>query len=106
MVCYLIRVEPGMYPHIRSVGVQEQEEEERRILYVAITRAKDELIMTRTYRRRGALRFLNSAVAGYGSEEDVYLLQDIDKDLVEEDIIGFNKGGFGDYEMIKPWDRG
>ncbi len=106
VVCYLIRVEPGMYPHIRSVGVQEQEEEERRILYVAITRAKDELIMTRTYRRGGALRFLNSAVAGYGSEEDVYLLQDIDKDLVEEDIIGFNKGGFDDYEMIKPWDRG
>jgi len=105
-VCYLIRVEPGMYPHIRSLGVQEEEEEERRILYVAMTRAKNELIITRTYRRRGALRFLNSASAGYGSEEDVYLLQDIDGDLVEEDIIGFNKGGFSDYDAITPWDRG
>jgi DNA helicase-2/ATP-dependent DNA helicase PcrA len=48
-VCYLIRVEPGMYPHMRSMGSQDQMEEERRILYVAITRAKDELILTRTW---------------------------------------------------------
>lgn len=48
-VCYLIRVEPGMYPHVRSMGSEDQMEEERRILYVAMTRAKDELIITRTW---------------------------------------------------------
>ncbi|MFH0729692.1 MAG: ATP-dependent helicase [Pseudomonadota bacterium] len=48
-VCYLIRVEPGMYPHMRSMGSEDQMEEERRILYVAITRAKDQLILTRTW---------------------------------------------------------
>lgn len=52
-VCYLIRVEPGMYPHMRSLGSPEQMEEERRILYVAITRAKDELIITRTWNNYG-----------------------------------------------------
>ncbi|MES0447211.1 MAG: ATP-dependent helicase [Desulfobacterales bacterium] len=47
-VCYVIRAEPGMYPHIRSVGNEDDEEEERRILYVAMTRAKNELILTRS----------------------------------------------------------
>ncbi len=47
-VCYLIRVEPGMYPHSRSIGSIDDEEEERRILYVAMTRAMDDLILTRT----------------------------------------------------------
>ena len=47
-VCYVIRAEPGMYPHMRSVGNEDDEEEERRILYVAMTRAKNELILTRS----------------------------------------------------------
>ena len=104
-VCYLIRVEPGMYPHIRSIGEREQEEEERRILYVAMTRAKDELIITRTYRRGGSLRFLSSAMGRFGGEDEVYLLRGLDNGLVDEDIIGFSKGGLGDYDTIHPWDR-
>jgi len=37
-----------VYPHVRSLGDEDAEEEERRILYVAMTRSKDELILTRT----------------------------------------------------------
>jgi DNA helicase-2/ATP-dependent DNA helicase PcrA len=33
---------------MRSVGNEDDEEEERRILYVAMTRAKNELILTRS----------------------------------------------------------
>lgn len=46
-VCYCQGVQPGMYPHLRSLGNKEAEEEERRVLYVALTRAQDELIITR-----------------------------------------------------------
>ena len=46
--CYVVQVQPGNYPYFLSVGNEQQEEEERRVLYVAITRARDDLIMTRS----------------------------------------------------------
>ena len=64
-VCYIIRAEPGMYPYIRSLGEEDEEEEERRILYVAMTRAKDELLLTRTGTRYGKTVFHGGAVGSY-----------------------------------------
>jgi len=76
-VCYVIRVEPGMYPHIRSLGVEDDEEEERRILYVAMTRAKNELILTRS---GGPSGYSYS----YGDAAEAYFLSDVPDELVEE----------------------
>lgn len=45
-VCYVINVTPGSYPSSRSAGNLDDVEEERRVLYVALTRAKNELIIT------------------------------------------------------------
>ena len=53
-VCYLIGVQPGSYPHARSIGDDDKEEEERRVLYVAMTRAKNELVLSGTMRSGGA----------------------------------------------------
>ena len=47
-VCFIAQANPGVYPHIKSCGDLSSEEEERRILYVAITRAENELFITRT----------------------------------------------------------
>ena len=46
-VCYVLNVSPQAYPLSYVVGDPEKVEEERRVLYVALTRAKDELIVTR-----------------------------------------------------------
>ena len=46
--CYVLNVSPGGYPISRSMNSGESIEEERRVLYVAMTRAKDELIITRS----------------------------------------------------------
>lgn len=46
-VCYVVDVSPGAYPSTRSLGSTDEIEEERRVLYVALTRAKDEMIITR-----------------------------------------------------------
>lgn len=46
-VCYVINVSPGAYPLQYAQGNSDDVEEERRILYVALTRAKNELIVTR-----------------------------------------------------------
>jgi DNA helicase II / ATP-dependent DNA helicase PcrA len=85
-VCYLIRVEPGMYPHMRSMGSEDEMEEERRILYVAITRAKDELILTRTwhdYSWSPASFYGSGGLPGRGAH---YFLEDVPGPLVR---LGF-----------------
>lgn len=50
-VVYLTGVEDGLLPHRNSFESQETLEEERRLLYVGMTRAKQELIMTHTQQR-------------------------------------------------------
>ena len=45
--CYLVKVQNGVYPHMKALTTDEIEEE-RRVLYVAMTRAKKQLILTRT----------------------------------------------------------
>lgn len=47
--CFIIQARAGMFPHTRSQNSIEAIEEERRILYVAMTRAKNELILTSAY---------------------------------------------------------
>ena len=46
-VCYVINVSPGSYPSEKAMDAIDDIEEERRVLYVALTRAKDELIISR-----------------------------------------------------------
>lgn len=46
-MCYVLNATPGAFPSKRSIGNKESEEEERRTFYVAITRAKSQLIITR-----------------------------------------------------------
>ncbi len=84
-VCYLIRVDPHMYPHRKSVesGNAEDIEEERRILYVAMTRAMDELIITRITQRGQSFGYGRHAGGFYGFQEVPYFLDCLDQDLVE-----------------------
>jgi DNA helicase-2/ATP-dependent DNA helicase PcrA len=46
-VCYVVAAQQGNYPHVRSLSDPDAVEEERRILYVALTRAQDELLISR-----------------------------------------------------------
>ncbi|MGC1473799.1 MAG: ATP-dependent helicase [Psychroserpens sp.] len=46
-VCYVLNVSPKVYPSAWNLGSEEKIEEDRRVLYVALTRAKNELYITR-----------------------------------------------------------
>ncbi|HET6176889.1 MAG TPA: UvrD-helicase domain-containing protein [Candidatus Sulfotelmatobacter sp.] len=50
---FLSGLEEGLFPHSRTMLVPEEIEEERRLCYVGMTRAMDQLVLTRAvYRRR------------------------------------------------------
>ncbi len=74
-VVFMVGMEEGLLPHARSVDDPEEMQEERRLTYVGITRAKDRLYLTHAFRR-----------TRWGSD-DVSLpsrfLQDIPPTLVE-----------------------
>jgi DNA helicase-2/ATP-dependent DNA helicase PcrA len=50
-IVFMIGMEEGLFPHSRSLMDKHQLEEERRLAYVGITRAKDQLLITYTRRR-------------------------------------------------------
>ena len=66
-IVFIVGMEEGMIPHIRSMDSDSEMEEERRLCYVGFTRAKQKLYLSRTFRRgyRGGYernipsRFLN-----------------------------------------------
>lgn len=81
-VCYVLQVQSANYPHIRSIGDEAQEEEERRVLYVALTRAQDELILTRTAREKGALAWHGGRRARTATGKACFL-DDVPEELLE-----------------------
>ncbi|OGJ38548.1 MAG: hypothetical protein A2383_03850 [Candidatus Pacebacteria bacterium RIFOXYB1_FULL_39_46] len=78
---FIVGAEEGLLPHQRSLWEKEQMEEERRLCYVGITRAKRRLIITYAKKRWSFGRITHSTRSRFLSE--------IGKDLVQE--IGFSE---------------
>jgi len=74
---FVIWLTDGMFPSSRSLDTREALEEERRLFYVAITRAKDELYLTYPHMR---------LTGGYGDvfQRPSRFLQEIPNKLVED----------------------
>lgn len=85
-VCYCIGVQPGVYPHVRSLGDTNAEEEERRILYVALTRAQNELFITRAGEDSHTVFHGGSYAHSVGSP---YFLEYLPPALVEHQVKGY-----------------
>ena len=49
---FLIGLEDGVFPHLRSIGEPDELEEERRLAYVGITRARERLYLTHAWAAR------------------------------------------------------
>lgn len=108
-VVFMVGMEERIFPHSRSLMDPEQMEEERRLAYVGMTRAKDRLYLTRAFRRQT-----------YGFEEPTEpsrFLDDIPPELLENNGQQSGRGGFSSgrpryttrqvaQQISTRWDRG
>ncbi len=80
-VVFLVGLEEQLFPHIRSLGDESSLEEERRLCYVGITRAKEKLYITWSKKRRMAREYKYNLPSRF--------LKEIPENLIEEIIDSY-----------------
>jgi ATP-dependent DNA helicase UvrD/PcrA len=76
-VVFIVGMEEGLFPHSRTFQSEEELEEERRLCYVAITRAQRYLYITHAMKRRTWGEELPAEPSRFLNEIPVELLQDM-----------------------------
>src|SRR5215210_7506033 len=102
-VVILAGLEEGLFPHSRSAEDQEELEEERRLCYVGMTRARSRLVLTGAARRR--------IFGEYKSSEPSRFIDEVPAELVERITPSYSssgyQGNFPHYEFrTNPYGRG
>ena len=76
-IVFITGLEEGLFPHVRSLDTTEEVEEERRLFYVAITRAMELLILSRAKKRRVFGSLKDTKESRFLSEIPPYLLKEV-----------------------------
>lgn len=84
--CFVLNVSPKVYPSSWNLGKEEKLEEDRRVLYVALTRAKNELIITRDTNSINTIAHGNKGSA----ELSNYFFEELPESLVEQTTNSFS----------------
>jgi ATP-dependent DNA helicase UvrD/PcrA len=96
-------LEEGLFPHSRSSDDNEELEEERRLCYVGMTRARQRLVLTGAARRR--------VFGDYQSTEASRFIDEVPAELLDRMAPSFSsgsyQGNFSHYEFrTSPYGRG
>ncbi len=83
-VVFITGFEEGIFPHSRSINNGEELEEERRLCYVGMTRAKERLYLTYAWRRSLNGNTLFNSVSRFISEIPKHLKEKVDIQKIEE----------------------
>jgi DNA helicase II / ATP-dependent DNA helicase PcrA len=97
-VVFITGLEERMFPHARSVDDDSAVEEERRLCYVAVTRARTRLLLSRVRRRRLA----GQELAGIPSR----FLRELPAEIIDAIVMERPReygGSYGDTEGQGPW---
>ena len=103
-VVVLAGLEEGLFPHSRSSEDEEELEEERRLCYVGMTRARSRLVLTGAARRR--------IFGEYQASEPSRFIDEVPAELIERKTASFSsssgyQGNFPHYEFrTNPYGRG
>jgi DNA helicase-2/ATP-dependent DNA helicase PcrA len=76
-VVFLVGLEDGVFPHSRSLNDEKEMEEERRLAYVAITRAEKILYVTHSMRRRVYGEEIAAEPSQFLNEMPLELIEDL-----------------------------
>ncbi len=101
-VVILAGLEEGLFPHSRSRDDEEELEEERRLCYVGMTRARAQLVLTGAARRR--------IFGEYQSSEPSRFIDEVPAELVDRIAPAYSpgrQGAFAHYEFrTNPYGHG
>jgi DNA helicase-2/ATP-dependent DNA helicase PcrA len=102
-VVILAGLEEGLFPHSRSRDDEEELEEERRLCYVGMTRARAQLVLTGAARRR--------IFGEYQSSEPSRFIDEVPAELVDRVAPAYSssarQGNFAHYEFrTNPYGHG
>ncbi len=95
-VVFIIGLDDGMIPHQRSFDDPEAMDEERRLFYVGITRAKDRLYLVRSFRR--------SLYGASAMSEPSRFLSDLPADIMSGDWLGGQTVEQASYARQTRWE--
>jgi ATP-dependent DNA helicase UvrD/PcrA len=90
-------MEERLFPHVRALDDPEQMEEERRLCYVGMTRARERLYLSNARRRHF-----------YGQEQfnsPSRFLEDIPAELMEAEDEHCHAAGRGEHSATNGWNR-
>jgi DNA helicase-2/ATP-dependent DNA helicase PcrA len=97
-VVFVAGMEEGLFPHARSTEDEDEIEEERRLFYVGLTRARERVILTGAARRR--------IFGDYQSTEPSRFLTEIPDELVDRvEPVAAPRWAAAPYELRNPYGR-
>jgi DNA helicase-2/ATP-dependent DNA helicase PcrA len=99
-ICFVLNVSPKVYPSPWSLGSIDKVEEDRRVLYVALTRAKDELYIT----RRTNSIYAENHVNDDDEIVESYFLNELPEELVDQSYYTQDKGETQDAPIANDFD--
>lgn len=102
-IVFIVGMEENLFPHVNAIGRKEETEEERRLCYVAITRARKKLYILNTKRRMLYGRDMINAPSRFIEEIDDELLDSnnlVEKTFKKERMYIENKN-----DDLKPGDK-
>lgn len=94
-IVFLVGLEEGLFPLSRAAMDESELEEERRLAYVGITRAKQKLFLTNAYSRMFHGQHQNNPASRFVAEIDEKLLETVGAPAARTDIPFVNRKDFG-----------
>jgi len=100
---FVVGLEEGLLPHRRSLSTEEDLEEERRLCYVGMTRARKKLVLTRAKFRRflGADSLNETEPSPFLSEIPSHLLQSVSRTGPLRNTVAYDGPTYNSAESIR-----
>ena len=95
-VVFIVGLDDGWLPHNRSLDDAEEMAEERRLFYVGITRAKDQLYLIRADQR--------SSFGSYNMTQPSRFLEDIPEALIQRRGVHIQRGRKERHGLLERWE--